>query len=945
MKTEEASNIWVKSTPNTPAGSSTPEVNHITAGAFPQPLSEHDFSVHATQSRSEPEGSKTWQTRYRANTGAGSIRPLNPSLVSDISTRLDSNTSLTPSATPNLNPFHALNKLVDTPKSIGPCYVENVPPGKILVVGVMKAGKSTLINRLLGAEVAKSGTGNRTTVARAKYRLPGCDVTFVDSMGIEVKDTQGTLTRSVKYVERCSHRLDPARHVCAGMICINGAAMQYQDIDIDIVKTFQEAKVPLIVVITQAFRKGVRELSEEIENHPVFQDVPVIPVNSENAYSAHGDLIETSFGLPELAEFLQLAVNAGRERAKPNALDEIQKVEKGVSYAMHRFQNEETRRKQFQTDQLTLNQFRLKNKSTHPLLDKVAIAIDAIYHNDSQLNELFAQLQQRVKQIYDAVTQDSSGVGQLEGEIHEMMSQIQQQEHEIRQQQIIMWTNVHEIRKVIVQQKPSNAMKGSEIFQQKIVELEFNDPQIISAAVIPPELVEEHHIVKNLNSTLQKVIAEKQQLIEQIEQLEYTPIHIQEIWEAGGSLHELEVRNIELIPLLSQLRDNENTIAIAFTEREKAIVSRQRIRQELKEIERQLSLNCPQNEVKKLLSRVWQNQQDAENAQLSQFEQQKLIQDSSEKNRELVVKIHVEEQAMIEHEKHLYQVHNKLEAKQIKAQEYLQKITEISGKLQSHQQEMTDFEHTVQQRMITMSKEAQQKFENALQKKQEETNKQMMALQDRIQQLTTSQEMARKAFEEKHAVELQFQQEKAERQIAEERLRLQQQKAKEAQDAAAEKSRREKEKFARQLRAATADAEKLRLEKEAAEREKTRVKEAQESVERQRHLEKEAAGREIQRVKEAQECVERQRRAENEAAEREMKRLKESQEAAEKKRHVEMEAAERERMKVKEAQEAAERQRRVETQRKDAEIARLRQQQHEEAERGLVSKVWSHFFG
>jgi hypothetical protein len=116
-----------------------------------------------------------------------------------------------------------------------------------------------LINSLLGQEVAKAGTGNRTTVSVGKYggrKLPGVRLIFLDSMGIETKNTEGSLDASIGHGERRLRRLDPARQAPAGIACFNKASDKYEDIDGDLVAFFRGRNIPVIVVLTRSEDRG-----------------------------------------------------------------------------------------------------------------------------------------------------------------------------------------------------------------------------------------------------------------------------------------------------------------------------------------------------------------------------------------------------------------------------------------------------------------------------------------------------------------------------------------------------------------------------------------------------------------------------------------------------------------------------------------------------------------
>jgi hypothetical protein len=189
----------------------------------------------------------------------------------------------------------------------------------------MKAGKSCLINGLLGRDLAPSDRGNRTTVFRAKYHVPEAEVTFIDTMGVETNNPIGTLARSIAYVTHCHDRLVPARHVCAGILCISGTDGAYQDVDANILDEFRKANVPALIVLTRAVTDAVEDLRDKIEADPRFQGAQIVLVNSIQALGRRGQFISDPIGLEDLGWALKACVEDGRSRVKPNAIAAIQR--------------------------------------------------------------------------------------------------------------------------------------------------------------------------------------------------------------------------------------------------------------------------------------------------------------------------------------------------------------------------------------------------------------------------------------------------------------------------------------------------------------------------------------------------------------------------------------------------------------------------------------------
>jgi hypothetical protein len=114
------------------------------------------------------------------------------------------------------------------------------------------------MNTFLGQRVGKS------RVVRAKYRIPGIQVTVIDLMGVETTDTLGTPAHSVHSAERCSQRFDSAHHVCDGVMCMNGVGGCFEDRNGSIGQTLKNCNSPFVVILTQASTQHIKTLVEAI---------------------------------------------------------------------------------------------------------------------------------------------------------------------------------------------------------------------------------------------------------------------------------------------------------------------------------------------------------------------------------------------------------------------------------------------------------------------------------------------------------------------------------------------------------------------------------------------------------------------------------------------------------------------------------------------------------
>jgi hypothetical protein len=300
-----------------------------------------------------------------------------------------------------------------------------------------------LINALLGQPVAKTGTGNRTTLGASKYgggKIPGVRVTLVDSMGIEMKETARSLAASIGYGERCSKRLDPSCHLCAGMVCINSRGGKYEDMEGDLVTFFRDSNIPVIVVLTQAWDQS-DSIEDQIKADPMFQDCPLVVVNSlprtiRNRRTKVESVVE-AFGLDELAAKLSECVSQGRTAAKPNALKQISSMRSKVISDESRIVSSINSRPMTQQHHVHLQSV-LPQASAH-LGIAIASAVSHMENEEDKLVQQFAVARQQLDEIETAVLSDDGGIRAKESRINDLLRSIEMEEHQIRMMRLNVW--------------------------------------------------------------------------------------------------------------------------------------------------------------------------------------------------------------------------------------------------------------------------------------------------------------------------------------------------------------------------------------------------------------------------------------------------------------------------------------------------------------------------
>ena len=135
----------------------------------------------------------------------------------------------------------------------------------ILVLGTAGAGKSTLINAVVGREVAKVGSGKHSTEKMEAYEPEGLNFRLIDSRGFEYNfwNTRKTVKDMKSWVADGLKDKKPRIHML--WFCVDATSKRFTG---QTMKTLEEVKkewkdVPIIVVLTKSF--FIAEDEENIE--------------------------------------------------------------------------------------------------------------------------------------------------------------------------------------------------------------------------------------------------------------------------------------------------------------------------------------------------------------------------------------------------------------------------------------------------------------------------------------------------------------------------------------------------------------------------------------------------------------------------------------------------------------------------------------------------------
>jgi predicted GTPase/uncharacterized protein (DUF697 family) len=179
--------------------------------------------------------------------------------------------------------------------------LEKMPPPNVAIIGRTGAGKSTLINKVFGAELAKVGTG--LAVSEAFIRYPASMeekplVVVYDSKGYEMDGSWRYRNDIVKFLkDKKLQSVDEQIHLV--WYVINVGIKRFEHFDAEIISLLKTERVPVIVVLSQADiarTEQIAKMEETIRNYRSefkFGELRIVTVAADPMYGE-------PFGVTEL---------------------------------------------------------------------------------------------------------------------------------------------------------------------------------------------------------------------------------------------------------------------------------------------------------------------------------------------------------------------------------------------------------------------------------------------------------------------------------------------------------------------------------------------------------------------------------------------------------------------------------------------------------------------
>jgi uncharacterized protein (DUF697 family)/GTP-binding protein EngB required for normal cell division len=127
---------------------------------------------------------------------------------------------------------------------------EELGHANILITGQTGVGKSTLVNAIFRAELAREGVGRPVTRRVQRHDAAGVPVTIFDTPGIELGDAKDAVIADFKNTIVASRRDAAENFIHLAWYCVDAGQTRIQGYDVDVIRALAD-ELPVILVLTQ----------------------------------------------------------------------------------------------------------------------------------------------------------------------------------------------------------------------------------------------------------------------------------------------------------------------------------------------------------------------------------------------------------------------------------------------------------------------------------------------------------------------------------------------------------------------------------------------------------------------------------------------------------------------------------------------------------------------
>lgn len=187
----------------------------------------------------------------------------------------------------------------------------------IVVMGKTGAGKSTLINSILGEDLAEVGIGKAVTRKNmiyskiiqvsadnsrpGTYGTIGHELKLYDTVGLEIDEsiTEKTLCEIKKHIEINKQRMESG-DIHYVWFCVSSRNKRFESYELQLIKKLSiDYEIPFVIVITQCAEEEENELAQQVKKH--LPSVPVKCILAKELKTRGG--IVPAYGVDELLQF------------------------------------------------------------------------------------------------------------------------------------------------------------------------------------------------------------------------------------------------------------------------------------------------------------------------------------------------------------------------------------------------------------------------------------------------------------------------------------------------------------------------------------------------------------------------------------------------------------------------------------------------------------------
>jgi len=186
----------------------------------------------------------------------------------------------------------------------------------LAVFGKTGVGKSTLINRIFGESVARTGTGRPVTQSSSLYVSRSGTLGLYDTRGFELGLSADEILAELRSLIDSKRTADAAEHIHAAYYCVRAGDHRLEPAEREFISGLHELGIPVFLVLTQVHKKGEVFRPEHAEfaqflynqNLPIYLGRPFLTAALPDptlGYESHGinELVAATYqAAPEAAK-------------------------------------------------------------------------------------------------------------------------------------------------------------------------------------------------------------------------------------------------------------------------------------------------------------------------------------------------------------------------------------------------------------------------------------------------------------------------------------------------------------------------------------------------------------------------------------------------------------------------------------------------------------------